>query len=329
MVYETKFYIALDVHTKKTDYVIRSCEGNIVGEGFCATTYQDLKECLEPYYHSCVIGMEACTSFYPLRDGFLHDNVTVKIANVLHIRQLIAKNDPLDAKRLSDMLRLGTFPESFIPSKEIQTLRSLVNLRHSLLQELNRLQSRIWAALTMRGVRFPSRSIFTKEGLTHLSQLVNSDKEETQLKLLHTHYKSTEALLTRATKDVIDYTKKNFLDKWQQLQEIEGIGQLVASYIIAEVWPISRFKSEKKLRRYAGVIPCVKESAGKFHGSMLPKTSSRSLLRWTLTQAAHGAIRTKSSKLRIYYNARKKRKQKTIMAVARCLSDIVFRKLSQ
>ena len=96
---------------------------------------------------------------------------------------------------------------------------------------------------------------------------------------------------------------------------------------IANVHPIERFANEKKLRRYAGVIPCVHESGGKSHGSMLPKTSSRALLRWAFTQAAHGAIKKKDSKLRLYYQSKKKNKYKAIMAVARSICDLVYMKL--
>src|SRR3989338_6023469 len=103
MVYETKFYVGLDVHVENTDYVVRASQGNILLEGTCASIYRDLKSILEPYYPSCVVGMEACTAFYPLRAGFIKDNVSVKIANVLRIRQLVATNDRIDARRLSDM----------------------------------------------------------------------------------------------------------------------------------------------------------------------------------------------------------------------------------
>lgn len=328
MVYETKFFIALDAHTKNTEYVVRNWKGDVVLEGSCATTYQDIKSNLEPYLFSCVVGIEASTVFYPLRNGFLEENIPVKVANVLQIRQLVAKNDPLDAKRLSDMLRLGTFPESYIPPKEIQKLRDLVKVRHSFLEDLNRNQSRIWATLTREGIRIPERSIFSQKGIKHLKTIVESEISSINLKLLFSHYPIVESSLEQATIQVIEYAKNNFPEEWQKLQEVEGIGPLMASYIIAEVCPISRFANEKKLRRYAGVIPCTKESAGKFHGSLLPKTSSRHMLRWALTQAAHGAIRTKNSKLRLYYNSKKKTKHKAIMAVARAISDLVFKKLS-
>ena len=54
---ETEFYIALDVHSRKTNYAIRTWQGNIVLEGECSSMYRDLKQALEPYFHSCVVGM--------------------------------------------------------------------------------------------------------------------------------------------------------------------------------------------------------------------------------------------------------------------------------
>lgn len=330
MNYETKFYIGLDVHTKSTQYAVRTWQGNIILEGKCATVYEDLKTAVEPYLHSCVVGMEACTSFYPLREGFIQDNISVKIANVLRIRQLIVKNDSLDARRLSDMLRLNSFPESFIPSKEVQELRDLVSVRHSFLQELTATKSRIWAVITRHGIKIPERSIFSKKGMLHVKTIIESGKCSVDLKFLFEHYKNVESSLEQSTKELIEYAKNNFTKEWKKLHDIDGIADIISAYIIANVHPISRFANEKKLRRYAGVIPCTHESGGKFHGSMLPKTSSRALLRWALTQAAHGAIRKKDSNLSLYYKLKKKKsKHKAIMAVARSICDLVYTRLKE
>jgi len=129
---------------------------------------------------------------------------------------------------------------------------------------------------------------------------------------------------------MIEYAGRNFPSEWEKLHSLDGIADIISSYAIACIHPISRFSSEKKLRRYVGVIPVTQESGGKFIGCMLPKHSSRALLRWAFTQAAHCAIRKKDSKMRAYYNARKKnKKQKAIMAVAREICDLVYFKLKE
>jgi transposase len=164
--------------------------------------------------------------------------------------------------------------------------------------------------------------------MLHVKAIVEGGKCSSDLKFLYEHYKNVESSLNQSTQELIEYAKSNFPKEWEKLHSIDGIADIISSYIIANVHPIARFANEKKLRRYAGVIPCFQESAGKFHGSMLPKTSSRALLRWALTQAAHGAIRKKDSNLSLYYKSKMKRsKHKAIMAVARSICDLVYMRL--
>jgi len=323
----TNFYIGLDVHSRCTQYAVRTWQGEVITEGKTSSIYKDVKAVLEPYFHSCIVGMEASTSIYPLHDGFSNDNVPVKVANVIRIRELIVKNDKLDARRLSDMLRLNTFPESFIPDKKLKQLRDIICVRHSFLQGLNAAQSRIWALLQMKGIKIPVRRMFSKKGLEHIKLVSESSPD---LKYLYQHYKNIEQSLEQSTNEMIEYASRNFPSEWEKLHSLDGIADIISSYAIAYIHPISRFSSEKKLRRYVGVIPATQESGGKFIGCMLPKHSSRALLRWAFTQAAHCAIRKKDSKLRAYYNARKKnKKQKAIMAVAREICDMAYYKLKE
>lgn len=81
----TNFYIGLDVHSRCTQYAVRTWQGDVISEGKTSSVYKDVKEVLEPYLHSCIVGMEASTSIYPLHDGFSNDNVQVKVANVIRI----------------------------------------------------------------------------------------------------------------------------------------------------------------------------------------------------------------------------------------------------
>ena len=327
---QTKFFIALDVHTKWTNYAVRSWQGDIVQEGRTATTYRDVKAALEPYYHSCIVGMEACTFFYPLREGFLEDKVRVKIANTSSIRKLVVKTDKLDARRLSDMLRLGSFPESYIPGKDVQELRDLVSTRHALLQERTAIQARIWDCIMRNGIHIPTRSMFSKKGHELVQGLITTPQCPIQLPTLLEHYTNTTTLLEHTTTQTIENAQKKFSNEWTALQHIPGIGPLLATYLIAQVHPITRFANKKKLRRYAGVIPCTQESGGTLYGSHIPKSSSRPLLRWALTQAAHGAIRTKNSPLRQYYLHKKNNHKGTaVMAVARAISDLVHETLTK
>ncbi|MBE3121896.1 MAG: transposase [Thermoplasmata archaeon] len=125
----TKYFIGLDVHKQKTSYCVRDRLGTILTESEVATRYPELESRLKPYLATSMIGLESCTSYYTLYQSFLRNGYHIKVANTIQLRQLITKNDKLDAQRLSEMLQLGTFPCSYIPEEKIQRLRSLLQVQ--------------------------------------------------------------------------------------------------------------------------------------------------------------------------------------------------------
>jgi len=136
--------------------------------------------------------------------------------------------------------------------------------------------------------------------------------------------------LGQMTDEAIGYARNKFQKEFNALTAKRGIGPVIATYLISEICPISRFKSEKKLRRYAGVIPCSQESGGKTYGTFLPKASSRGLLRWALVEAAHCMSKFDDA-MKAYYKKKKRQKKitgKAIMATASSISDMVLKILA-
>ena len=300
-----KYFIGLDVHKKKTTHVVKDRIGNIVLEGETATLYSELYEQLEPYLKSSVIGLESCTSYYTLYQNFLKNNYNIKVANTIQLRQLIAKNDRLDAKRLAEMLRLGTFPCSYIPGEKIQRLRSLLQVRHSLMEEKTRCNNRIQAFLDRNGIVMPSQDAFGKKWRQTLLQYIGSGEVSLELRYEYDHFVYMEKQSEHLGQEISGYTMKHWKKEYILLQSITGFGPVLSCYVIANILPISRFSSNRKLRRYAGVVPAFHESGGKKSKGHIPKTSSRKLLRWALIQAANSAGRT-NTKLGRYYQKKKK-----------------------
>lgn len=326
----TKYYIGLDVHKEKTSYCVRDKRGNILTEAEAATLYSELEPRLKPYLAASMIGLEASTSYYTLYQNFLRNNYHIKVANTIQLRQLIAKNDKLDAQRLSEMLRLGTFPESYIPEEKIQHLRSLIQMRHALMQEKVRCNNRIQAFLDRNGVMMPLCKAFSKKWKHALMQHLGSGDVSTELRYEYNHYVYLEKTNEQADQEIIGYTKTYWNQEYQLLRSITGFGVLLPCYIIAFVHPIERFLSNRKLRRYAGVIPVAKESGGTTSKGRIPKTTSKALLRWALVQAANTIGKTNTT-LGRYYRRKKNQKKNTgiaKIAVASTLVDIIYKVLT-
>jgi transposase len=325
-----KYYIGLDVHKERTTHVVRDKIGNILIEGETATIYQELFPRLKTYLKSSIIGLEASTSYYTLYQQFLKHGYTIKVANTIQLRQLIAKNDKLDARRLSEMLRLGTFPSSYIPDEKIQRIRSLIQTRHSLMEEKVRCNNRIQAFLDRNGVLMPSYKAFSKKWRYALMQHMGSGRVSIELRHEYDHYVFLEKKQEQVEQEIQGYAQKNWTAEYNLLQSITGIGPTVACYAIAHILPIERFSSCKKLRRYAGVVPTCKESGNKRSHGHIPKTSSRRQLRWALIQAANTIGKTNTNLGRYYRRKKQQKKNAGIakVAVASSLIDILYKVLT-
>lgn len=323
---KTKYYIGLDVHKETTAYAVRDRLGRIVVEGQTPTIYEELFPKLKQYLNSAQIGLESTTYYYSLYQRFQDNGYAVKVANTVQIRQLINKNDKLDARHLAELLRLGNYPTSYVPDKKVQHLRNMVHLRHSLMEEKTRCNIRIQVLLDRNGIAMPPVKAFSKMWKHALNQHMGQGVLSLEFRYAYDHYMFLESKQKQIEQEIIGYVKAHWNTEYQLLQSIPGFATLLPCYIIAETCPINRFPNKRKLRRYAGVIPVFKESAGKKKAGHIPKTSSRKLLRWALVQAANTIAKTQT-KLGKYY--RKKKKQKKITAIAKIalastLSDIIY-----
>lgn len=324
-----QFYVGLDVHKNCTTYAVRNWEGNIVKEGECSSFFRDLWPILEPYSLLCKITLEASTYFYPLYDGFKAKGVEVAVANTIQIRRLIAKSDRLDARRLSDMLRLNALPESFIPGEKIKDLRSLCVLRYSFVCECTKLKNQIHACLASKGIKIPVRTPFCKKWCAILETYIR-EQQPFEVTFLYDAERQAEKRIESIDVKLLSYVEQHFSETSKILMSIPGIGPIWSAFLIAQIGTISRFANKKKLRRYAGVVPVRDESAHKIGREYLPKSSSRTLLRLALVQAAQSAVKTPGPLHNRFHKKKREGKthQQAIMCVASSLSDILFHVLT-
>lgn len=319
-----KYYIGLDVHKRQTTYAVKDWNGVTVSNGQVATQFDDLCDVLAAYIKDSLIVMEACTSYYHLYQKMKEQKMDVHVANVIKLRKLTTKNDKLDSERLADMSRLNTMPESYIPDEKIQNLRILINLYHNEIVAKVRCNNQITAVLDRNGVTLPVKDIFSKKGLILINQYLLV-KNDFALRSLIETLKFSMQRISDLEANIVGYLKNNFLQEYELLKSIPGIGDTIAGYLIAEICPIERFANKKKLRRYAGVVPVKEQSDKKIYATYLPKHESRKLLRYALVLAANCAVRT-NCRLRKYYLKKKKGSMHShaIMCVASSMSDIIY-----
>lgn len=114
------------------------------------------------------------------------------------------------------------------------------------------------------------------------------------------------------------------------LQQIYGVGPLVACHLLAEIGDARRFRRAEQVIRLSGLDPVVLESADSKRRGKLSKQGSPHL-RWALVQAAqHAARRPGSSPDGDHYLALRKRigSQRAALSTARKIAKRAYHVLA-
>jgi transposase len=104
---------------------------------------------------------------------------------------------------------------------------------------------------------------------------------------------------------------------------------MISLLMVSEIDDIERFRSDKKLHAYAGLIPSTRSSAGHtFHGRLI-KTGNK-YIRWAMIEAVWPAIRSDTG-LNNYFQRYSCRKgvNRARVCTARRLLTIVYKVLKE
>jgi transposase len=260
------------------------------------------------------------------------DNVA--LAHPLKVKAIAEariKTDKISADILADLLRAGLLPRAYAPSKQTRDLKNILRQRMFFVRVQTMVKNRIYDILDRHPevlCQAPKASdLFGAAGMQWLSQTVLPGEDNmllaSELELLNflrekvSHNNSTVKGLAKVDA------------RARLLQSIPRIGPFFSVLILYEIDDISRFRDEKKLCAYAGLVPSTHASGGKvFHGR-ITKTGSK-WLRWAAIEAAQTAVRS-NPEFRAYYQGIRIRKGTNAakVATARRLLTIIYRLLRQ
>ena len=261
------------------------------------------------------VAVEACgfwPAFREVVEPEVERLVLVHPQRVKAIASAKLKNDRVDSAILAHLLRCDLLPESWQADGETQGRRQQVRLRATLVRQRTRLKNQVHAVLHQRGLRSPVTDLFGRRGRQWLAQqkLPAQARQtvDTCLRMID-HYgeeiqKQTLLLRGQAKAD----------ERVQWLLTIPGIGEVSAMMLLAEIGDIARFADKQALCSYAGLVPRVRESAGKAARGGITHQGSP-WIRWVMVEAAQVATRS-SQAARGYYERRLRKKHKHVARVA-------------
>jgi transposase len=267
------------------------------------------------------------------------------------------KTDVADAEWIADLLRHGLGQGSFIPGAQQRALRDRTRFRTSLVNDRVRAVNRLPKTLEDGNIKLASvvtdvtgvsgRAILQAlvAGQTDPQVLADLAKGQLRKKTVqlqqalagtlqpHRRVIVTEVLsqldaledaIARLDAQITELMAP-FVAQLEALDSIPGVSRRIAEVLVAEVGvDMTPFESAERLAAWAGMCPGNHEGAGKHKSGKTRKGSP--WLRRALTQAAHGAARTKNKYLSAQYHriAARRGSKRAIRAVGHSILTISY-----
>jgi transposase len=287
----TDQYIGIDLHKAFFQACAVSPTGDRLWEGRFPHTAAGLEALTARCTPRTALAVEASTPTWHFADGLVGVVNDLRVVDPLKTKLkagFAAKTDRLDARRLADALRRDSVVGIYYPPLAVRELRELCRARHALVRVRTALINRLRAVLLRQGIADARRLAKTVDDswLTALALPPRAAASVATLRqvlaVVRTEVARAEAEVRRVTDgDVIAIT----------LQQLRGIGPVLALTIRAEIGDIHRFPSGAHLASYAGLVPRVAMTGGHYRYGRITKRGSP-WLRWALIEAAiHGSTR--------------------------------------
>jgi len=305
-----------------------------------------------------VIACESTSDFWVPVHTMMSGHVTVIVGNARDIKMFShKKTDKVDSELIAQLALKGMIRPSRIFAQVHRDFRSLVRLRHKLVQKKTDIKNEIHHILDSELFRLSSvmTDLFGKSGLRILDTIIAGSSMDEIMKTLPRNLRkkrvqfeeilkttiSTEAIfrlkhclniLKCLTDEIADltarslfYANENFRHEMKILKSVPGVGNIGAFTLLAEIGDFSDFSSGDKLASWLGLVPNVYQSADKLRTGSITKRGSNHA-RWILVQIAHAATRSKNSVFRQFYDRKKPiiGSGKSIVALARKIVTIIW-----
>jgi transposase len=317
-------YIGVDLHQA----FFQACAVTSAGDRLWEERFPRTDGGLAAFRARCgdrtAVAVEASTPTWHFADAIVDAVMDLRVVDPVKTKLkagYAAKTDRLDARRLADALRRESVVGIYYPPLAIRELRELCRGRHALVQVRTAIINRLRAVLLRQGVVdrrrlaptirdtwldevvLPAQAAASVTALRHVLTCVRAEVAD-----------KTAAVQAAAARDPIAGI----------LQQVPGIGPILALMIRAEIGVLERFPSAGHLASYAGLVPRVEASAGRMRYGRITRRGSP-WLRWALIEAAiHGPRRRDrigrwSRRLALRKGALKAR-----VAIARTLCEEIY-----
>ena len=241
----------------------------------------------------CLVGIEACLAAHHWGRELQALGHTVKLMPPSYVKAYLkrSKNDANDAAAICEAVSRPSMRFVAIKTKEQQAALMLHRARQLLVRQRTMLSNAIRGHLAELGIV----SAKGRNGTDELLEIIMDDADSriplvarNILKVLAAQYGTIGAEIASIGKSILAWHRS--CEPSRRLEEIPGVGPIVATALVAEIGDWKAFKSGRGLAAWIGLVPKQHTTGGKDKLGSITKQGNR-YLRWLLVAGAMAVIR--------------------------------------
>jgi transposase len=322
--YAGKQIVGMDLHRRRSVLVRMTETGEHLETVRISNDPEYLRQVMERAGEAPEVVLEATYGWYWAADTLAELGAHVHLAHPLGVKMFAyrrVKNDQRDAADLADLLRMGRLPEAWIAPPACRELRGWVRHRAKLVGLRSSLKCQIHAVLAAAGVQVPMSDLFGAGGRQLLTDArlapESRARVDSLLRLIEALDFEIELFATLVARRLREHPG------YRAIQQIPGVGPVLAAIFVAEIGDIGRFARPQQLASWAGLTPKHHESDTTVHRGRITKQGSR-LVRWAAVEAVQRMpAHTRLGQIRDQVGERRGRNI-GVVAAARELTELVF-----
>jgi transposase len=241
----------------------------------------------------CLVGIEACPSAHHWGRELQELGHTVKLMPPSYVKAYLkrSKNDANDAAAICEAVTRPSMRFVPIKTKEQQSALMLHRARQLLVRQRTMLSNAIRGHLAELGVVSAKGRNGTSELLGIIADGADarvSPVARDILDVLARQYSAIGAEIGSINKSILAWHRS--CEASRRLEDIPGIGPIVAAALVAEIGDWKAFGSGRSLAAWIGLVPKQHTTGGKDRLGSITKQGNR-YLRWLLVVGAMAVIR--------------------------------------
>ena len=322
----------MDHHKKFSVFLTVDTVTGEIREGRVPGTRAEMQSWLRGLGKEALVYVEACRGWEWVSDLCEEQEIAFRLVNPSKMPEIWKSTKKTDKQDVHAMLsRLqgaGFLPESHRRSRPERSRRELTRARQSLKNLRRQTLNRLHALCDSHGLPSQQKDFRDATWQERMKSELGLGFGEV-LSVWLDHLSHLDRSLKDLDEQIVERTRE--MEDVKRLQEIPGVGPVLAATIVSEVGIANRFRDARQFSSYCGLVPRVRASASTVKLGSITKAGPPAL-RWALTQAIVSGLTAKGNPFARYCRRVRRRGEgamRAICAAAHKLARVVYVMLSR